>query len=122
MILPWFDVVLRPDERFIRLAAAEGPDFVGGYVVFQTADETYQLVHVWTADERQDQPFVRLNEAELRHVVRVLEQHMRGAPAHVQTTDRDTALALARRAASTGRFMPELAESTRASRKSIGDP
>ena len=108
MIYQWFDTVVRPDERFVRLAAAEGPDFVAGYLAVELADATYQLLHVWTEDgkERETETFERLSEAELRHVVRVLEQHMRGAPLYLQTSDAATALALARQADACGHFAP----------------
>ncbi len=108
MIYQWFDAVVRPDERFVRLAAAEGPDFVAGYLAIESADATYQVLHVWAEDgeERAIQTFEELSEAELHHVVRVLEQHMREAPLYLQTSDAVTALTLARQAAASGHFVP----------------
>ena len=107
MIFAWFDAVVRSDQAFVRLAVAEGPDFVGGYIASRRADQTYQLLHRWAAaDDPRTDVFDDLDAADLRHVIAMLEEHMRRAPTYIQITDVETALQLARLAARTGHFMP----------------
>lgn len=103
MRIPWFELAIGPDEQLVRLACAQGDDFVGAYVALAVANGTRRLLHVWLADgERREELFDALDDAEYRDVVRVLELHMRRSPTYVHTTDPEIALALARSLATIG--------------------
>ncbi len=110
MRIPWFELAIGPDEQLVRIACAQGDDFVGAYVALSVASGTHRLLHVWLADgERREELFDALDDAEYRDVVRVLELHMRRSPTYVHTTDPEIALTLAQTLATVGRVMPSTA-------------